>query len=111
MRTKFVISIFSFVAIFVAAADVVPIAGKKDGKDSVGNAAIKDSDTVSIRDVDTLALDSLQLAIYKHNKAIDDSIRLDSINRSKKNGIDAGDIFRYGFHGLLCRLKDCTHFW
>lgn len=93
MRTKFVISIFSFVAIFVAAADVVPVAGKKDGKDSVGNAAIKDSDTVSIRDIDTLALDSLQLAIYKHNKAIDDSIRLDSINRSKKNGIDAPVVY------------------
>ena len=38
---------------------------------------------------DTTLMDSLQLAIYKYNKAIDDSIALDSINRSKKNGIDA----------------------
>lgn len=34
-------------------------------------------------------LDSLQLAIKRHNESIDDSIRLDSINRKKKNGIDA----------------------
>ena len=38
---------------------------------------------------DTTLMDSLQLAIYKYNKAIDDSIALDSINRQKKNGIDA----------------------
>ena len=38
---------------------------------------------------DTTLMDSLQFAIYKYNKAIDDSIALDSINRSKKNGIDA----------------------
>ena len=34
-------------------------------------------------------LDSLQRAIFLHNKAIDDSLRLDSINRQRKNGIDA----------------------
>ena len=33
--------------------------------------------------------DSLALAILQHNKAIDDSIRLDSINRAKSSGIDA----------------------
>ena len=38
---------------------------------------------------DTSTMDSLQLAIYKHNKAIDDSLALDSLNRQKKNGIDA----------------------
>ncbi len=39
--------------------------------------------------VDTTMMDSLQLAIYHHNKQVDDSIRLDSINRSKSNGLDA----------------------
>ena len=34
-------------------------------------------------------MDSLQLVIYKYNKAIDDSIALDSNNRRKKNGINA----------------------
>ena len=38
---------------------------------------------------DTTLMDSLQLAIYKHNKAVDDSLALDSINRAKKNGIDS----------------------
>ena len=38
---------------------------------------------------DTTLMDSLHKAIWKHNKAIDDSLRADSINRSRKNGIDA----------------------
>jgi len=38
---------------------------------------------------DTTVMDSLELAIYKYNKVIDDSLRLDSLNRQKKNGIDA----------------------
>lgn len=38
---------------------------------------------------DTTKMDSLQLAIYHHNKAIDDSLALDSANRKRKNGIDS----------------------
>ena len=38
---------------------------------------------------DTTQMDSLELLVYKHNKAIDDSLALDSLNRKKKNGIDA----------------------
>ena len=38
---------------------------------------------------DTISMDSLQKAIWLHNKAIDDSLRLDSLNRQKKNGIDS----------------------
>ncbi len=38
---------------------------------------------------DTTTMDSLELAIYKYNKIIDDSLRQDSLNRQKKNGIDA----------------------
>ena len=38
---------------------------------------------------DSIVMDSLRQAIMMHNKIIDDSIRLDSINRSKSNGIDA----------------------
>ena len=34
---------------------------------------------------DTTTMDSLQLAVYRHNKAIDDSIRADSLNKEKKN--------------------------
>ena len=38
---------------------------------------------------DTTTMDSLELAVYKHNKAVDDSLALDSINRSRKSGIDS----------------------
>lgn len=38
---------------------------------------------------DTLSMDSLQLAIYRHNKAVDDSIRADSLNKMRKNAIEA----------------------
>ena len=38
---------------------------------------------------DTTTMDSLQLAIWKHNKAIDDSLHRDSLNRQRKNGIDS----------------------
>ena len=48
----------------------------------VGEAAVK-------MKRDTTQMDSLELAIYKYNKVIDDSLRLDSLNRQKKNGIDA----------------------
>lgn len=49
-----------------------------------------DTGTVSeVLTVDTLAMDSLQKAIWKHNKLIDDSLYADSLNRQRKNGIDA----------------------
>ena len=49
-----------------------------------------DTGTVSeVLTVDTLAMDSLQKAIWKHNKLVDDSLRADSLNRQRKNGIDA----------------------
>ena len=50
--------------------------------DGVGEAAAKVKR-------DTTMMDSLELAIYNYNKVIDDSLRLDSMNRQKKNGIDA----------------------
>ncbi|EFC73268.1 hypothetical protein HMPREF0660_01124 [Prevotella melaninogenica D18] len=49
----------------------------------------KDSKAVDKNIPDTAKMDSLQLAIYHHNKAIDDSIRADSMMRARSNGIDA----------------------
>ena len=49
----------------------------------------KDSKAVDKNIPDTTEMDSLQLAIYHHNKAIDDSIRADSMMRARSNGIDA----------------------
>lgn len=45
-------------------------------------------DNVDVK-TDTAMMDSLQLAIFHHNKMVDDSIRLDSLNKKKKSGIDA----------------------
>ena len=56
--------------------------------DSVRHDSVK-SDTTKSLAVDTTKMDSLELAIWKHNKAIDDSLHADSLNRQRKNGIDA----------------------
>ena len=46
-------------------------------------------DIISDDEPDTLLMDSLARAIYRHNKMVDDSIRLDSINRARSNGIES----------------------
>lgn len=54
-----------------------------DIADSIArDTLLKKVDSTQVFGVDTTKMDSLQLAIYHHNKAIDDSIRLDSINAS-----------------------------
>ena len=66
---------------------------KRASNDSIAiNKAVR-KDSAGREIIDTTKMDSLQLAIYRHNKQIDDSIYLDSLNRQKKNGIDAPVIF------------------
>ena len=93
MKTKTLIVIFLFAIIFVMAKTATPSGQKRNRKVKNDTIALKDSIkkdiTPTLPAIDTTKMDSLQLAIYHHNKAIDDSIRLDSINRAKKNGIDA----------------------
>ena len=62
---------------------------KSASNDSVAINKTLKTDSANHQPIDTTQMDSLQLAIYHHNKLIDDSIRLDSLNRQKKNGIDA----------------------
>ena len=51
---------------------------------------LQDGQTAAIKlKRDTTTMDSIELAIYRHNKAVDDSLAQDSINRSRKNGIDS----------------------
>ena len=57
--------------------------------DSMKMADKMKADTVKSLLPDTAEMDSLELAVYRHNKAVDDSIRADSIFRSKQGGIDA----------------------
>ena len=57
---------------------------------SVGGGSVyADEVSADTMSVDTLKMDSLQLAIYRHNKAVDDSIRADSLNRRQKNTIES----------------------
>lgn len=94
MRTKTVIFILLCAFMFVMADNTVPLFKKKPKaqapKDSVAvnDSLINDSLKRPIAP-DTAKMDSLQKAIYMHNKQVDDSIRLDSINRKKSSGLDA----------------------
>ncbi len=60
----------------------------KNNSVAVADTVLADT-TARMSGPDTTKMDSLQLAIYRHNRAVDDSIRLDSLNRKKANGIDA----------------------
>ena len=75
--------LFAFIFVW---ASIGTLSYPKDKK--VRAADTLTADSVPL-EPDTTQMDSLQLAIYKYNKAIDDSIALDSANRRKKNGIDA----------------------
>ena len=90
------------VAIFVVAATDAPFAQRKKSQKANVNDTIATSDSLAadsigniLRDslgaeiIDTTKMDSMQLAIYRHNRAIDDSIRLDSLNRQRANGINS----------------------
>ena len=57
--------------------------------DNAPTLAVADTLKVDSLKLDTTKLDSLQLAIQAYNKAVDDSITADSINRAKSNGLDA----------------------
>lgn len=116
MRKYTIISIFLFVTMFVVANVTVPFL----------KGASQQADTLSVDSLDTLDAhgmllddnavpvlkdstdsasvsferDSLQQAIDRYNKAIDDSLRLDSINRTRKNGID-GPVMYEGTDSLV----------
>ena len=103
MRSKTLISLLLLAVIYVMASTNVPFfKSKKKGTDSKhpieNNDSTNNNSTDSIPNdstahlpavADTTAMDSLQKAIYLYNKQIDDSVRLDSINRTKSNGINA----------------------
>ena len=106
MRRKTLIFLLLFVIVFVV-ADVPRLRFTQSaaGADSVTVDSVVVDSTVAPRSVadssvvdslavdksipDTASMDSLQLLIWKRNKAIDDSLAADSANRQRKNGIDA----------------------
>lgn len=99
MRTKTVIFVLLFAFIFVMADTSLPLFKEKDNGraqndslsvgDTVSSDSVPADSTDKSGEPDTTNMDSLQLAIYHHNKQVDDSIRLDSINRKKSGALDA----------------------
>ena len=99
MRNKSIILLLSFAIVCAMASVNMPVPkGKKARKAKAGSIVVdsllqgqaagtgrEDNEHIP----DTTKMDSLQLAIYHHNKAIDDSIRADSMMRARSNGIDA----------------------
>ncbi len=106
MRRKTLIFLLLFVIVFVVAevprlrftqsaagADSVTVdsvvVDSTVAPRSVADSSVVDSLAVDKSIPDTASMDSLQLLIWKRNKAIDDSLAADSANRQRKNGIDA----------------------
>ena len=92
MKKETLVFVLLFVIVF-ALADVPRLSfpQKEKTSDSIAHDSVP-MDSLkrdSLLKNDTTLMDSLHKAIWKHNKAIDDSLRADSINRSRKNGIDA----------------------
>ncbi len=88
--------LFATVCLMMMANPGMP--SKKKKKASIDSTAVSVDDSVLVDSLgneirpapdDTTQMDSLQKAIWKHNKVVDDSIRLDSLNRKKSGGVDA----------------------
>ncbi len=94
MRTKTVLFILLSAFIFVMADSTMPLLNGRDAfeaeRDTIAHADSLHAGTLEApHEPDTTKMDSLQLAVYRHNKQIDDSVRLDSINRRKSSGINS----------------------
>lgn len=103
MRKQTTITLLFATITFVMASNIMQTVSNDNNKERfINNSGVGDSiispphnnDTIvnHITHTDTIVtdtLDSLHLAIQARNKAIDDSIRADSANRRRKNGIDA----------------------
>lgn len=93
MKRHYVIVLFLFLSVLIMAGTRgLPTLNSSDDGDSIdidSTVAVAEqvADTLKEMSTDSFPLDSLERAIYLHNKAIDDSIRKDSLNRMKSNGI------------------------
>ena len=109
VRRKTLIFLLLFVIVFVVAeVPRLSFPHWEGAADSVATDTLKKPerpekpDTLEKRDVleklekldslakaDTALMDSLQKAVWLHNKAVDDSLAADSLNHQRKNGIDS----------------------
>ena len=81
----------SVVILMMAGTHTPLFKGKKKAAkaDSTAVDSVQRSNSLGNVAVDTTQMDSLERAIYRHNKVVDDSIRLDSLNRKRSGGIEA----------------------
>ena len=94
MSRKFVLFVLLCIAALSSIQSSFALPQKKGkGKISADSVAVdsvaKAAETIN----DTTKMDSLQKSIWKYNKAIDDSLRLDSLNMKRKNGVDAPVVY------------------
>ena len=95
MRRKSVITLLLFAVVFFMAGTHIPLSQRKERARGEARRMAEQITADSLAGVanDTTRMDSLQKAIYRHNRMIDDSIRLDSLNRQKKNTIEAPVVY------------------
>lgn len=81
----------SVVILMMAGTHTSLFKGKKKAAkaDSTAVDSVQRRDSLGNVVVDTTQMDSLERAIYRHNKVVDDSIKLDSLNRKRSGGIEA----------------------
>ena len=100
MKKETLVFILLFVILFaVAGVPQLRFSGVERAGDSIAPDTMQKVEMATIRKDslrtdsllknDTAQMDSLHKAIWIHNKAVDDSLRADSLNRQRKNGIDA----------------------
>ena len=77
----------------IAISDSMTIVAPSGAEGGASSGASSASIARAAMKRDTTTMDSLELAIFKYNQVIDDSLRRDSLNRQKKNGIDAPVVF------------------
>ena len=77
MRISFTTIVFLFAIMLVM------------GSNMAMDDVVTDKQKVDSLFSDSIAIDSLRLAIEAHNRAVDDSLSADSLNRKRKNGIEA----------------------
>lgn len=90
-RQAVIVLLISVVMLMMAGTHIPLFKGKKKAAkaDSTAVDSVQRRDSLGNVVVDTTQMDSLERAIYRHNKVVDDSIRLDSLNRKRSGGIEA----------------------
>lgn len=92
----------------------MPLFKSSRKKPIADSLAMNDSlkrDSLGANAMDTTKMDSLQLAIYRYNKQIDDSIRQDSLNRKRSTGIEAPVVFSANDSMIYDAQRNTAHLY